>query len=239
MAELTRKSSSNMLKILAGGSSVNPFTLGHYSLLEGLRKSSYSDKIIWIPTGERIDKKLLTNQHREAMTKLAIPVEWMKTSPRVVVDYFDVYGENTPTFLWMRKLESQYPGAEIRWFTGVDSVIPRREFNGKCEIEAKWKYAEELMKKPFLILPRAGYPKPSKLFLPENFQVLDISSVEISSTEVRTLINNRKPFEHLVPEKVAQYIKENNLYGYQSREKEGLDISSPEMHFNPSKRERF
>lgn len=227
------------LTILAGGSSANPFTLGHYSLLDGLRKASHADQIIWIPTGERNDKRLLTSRHREAMTKLAIPTEWTLTPPRVIVDYSDVYGENTPTFLWIRKLEFQYPGAEIRWFTGIDSVLPRREFGGKCEIEAKWKYAEELMKKSFIILPRAGYPKPSKLFLPENFQVLDIPSVDISSTEVRTLISNCEPFERLVPKKVAQYIKEHNLYGYQSKKKEGLNKSSPEMHSNLSNRERL
>jgi nicotinate-nucleotide adenylyltransferase len=228
-----------MLEILAGGSSANPFTLGHYNLLNELRKTVHTDQIIWIPSGERSDKKLITSEHREAMTKLAIPTEWALTSPKLTVDYSDIYGENTPTFLWIKKLEFKYPGAEIKWFTEVDSVLPRREYGGKCEVEAKWAYAEELMRKSFIILPRAGYPNPSKLFLPDNFQVLDIPSVNISSTEVRDLISNRQPFEHLVPEKVSQYIKDYNLYGYQSREKEGLDISSPEMYSNLSKREKL
>lgn len=112
-AELTGKFWFSMLKILAGGSSANPFTLGHYTVLDGLRKASHSDQIIWIPTGERKDKRLLTNRHREAMTRLAIPPEWAITPPKVIVDYSDVYGENTPTFLWMRKLEFQYPGVVI------------------------------------------------------------------------------------------------------------------------------
>ena len=228
------------LTILAGGSAANPFTLGHYILLNGLRNAKRADQIIWIPTGERNDKKLITSQHRETMTKLGIPNEWTLTSPQITIDFSDVHSDNTPTFLWLRKLQFQYPGAEIRWFTGVDSVAPRREYDGKCEIEARWIQGEELMKQPFLILPREGYPHPGSLLLPENFQVLDIQPSDISSTMVRELIKNGEPFEHLVPEKIAQYIKEHKLYGYQTNGKEMPGVSSfGETYSRTREQERY
>ena len=36
--------------------------------------------------------------------------------------------------------------------------------------------------------------------------------IELSSTQIRNMVKNGDDISHLVPEKVAQYIKENNLY---------------------------
>ena len=38
------------------------------------------------------------------------------------------------------------------------------------------------------------------------------NEIELSSSEIRQLVREGKDISHLVPEKVAQYIKENNLY---------------------------
>ena len=36
--------------------------------------------------------------------------------------------------------------------------------------------------------------------------------IELSSTQIRNMVKNGEDISHLVPEKVAQYIKENKLY---------------------------
>ena len=38
------------------------------------------------------------------------------------------------------------------------------------------------------------------------------NEIELSSTQIRNMVKNGEDISHLVPEKVAQYIKENNLY---------------------------
>lgn len=41
---------------------------------------------------------------------------------------------------------------------------------------------------------------------------LKLSQLDVSSTEVRRLVNQNKPINHLVGDKVADYIKQTNLY---------------------------
>ena len=48
----------------------------------------------------------------------------------------------------------------------------------------------------------------------ENFKILNISRnlYKVSSSEIRYLVNKKYPFEHLVPDKVAEIIKNFKLY---------------------------
>ena len=50
--------------------------------------------------------------------------------------------------------------------------------------------------------------------LPKNFEVADADFPEVSSTEVRDLLEAGEPFEHLMMPKAAEYLKKNGLYGY-------------------------
>lgn len=225
------------LTILIGGSAANPFTIGHQTLLSGLRDSfdqHHADMIYWIPSGSREDKKLLDSQHRVSMTMLGIPNEWLYRYPLVRVDFSDVYHKNTSTIDWLDRLNQQFPGADIIWYTGVDSVVPRQDLGGKFEMQTWGPRADELVKNyKFLILPREGYPDPDELHLPENFRTLHIPTVEISSTMVRNFIKEGKPFEHLVPYGVGRYIKAWGLYGYTTSMHELGQPIPPELFRGP------
>ena len=206
-------------RIGIGGSAADPPHLGHYSLIECLLRCAKFDRIIWIPSGSRKDKIIITApDHRVAMTMLTFPKEWLyKADPVFLVNFQDVYGVSRPTFYWLKEIRRQSPNAEISWYTGVDSVAPQERFGGRCEIEATWYNGLKLMEEyHFYILPRGKeYPHPSRLSLPKNFEIIDEEMPEISSRDISWRIARGEAFEDLVTPEVAAYIKRFGLYNWQ------------------------
>ena len=206
------------LRIGVGGSAASPITIAHVALLEKLAGAGLFDLIIWIPSGERSDKPDLPDGViRKEMTRSVFTPAWQKIQKTTIeVRYDDVEGMNMSTAEWFRKLEREYPDAVIRWYTGVDSVVPLRKHEGRSQIEAVWDEGIDLFQnRNFLIIPRKGYPSVQSITLPPHFQVLNVDIPECSSTFVRNLIKNGQPFEHLVPQGVVSLIKKYRLYGYQ------------------------
>lgn len=203
-------------KIAVGGSAANPPHLAHKKIIEELLNSNKFEKIIWIPSGLRTDKPdFVAPKHRLVMTSLTLPA-----NPKLEINFADAFGKNTPTITWLEKLSAQYPEAEIVWFTGIDSVIPQKQFNGKCEIEAQWHRGKELLAKyPFIIIPRPGFPNPQDFKMPPvKYEIFNVSQVKISSQTIRALIaNNDQRFETMVTPTVSDYIKKYQLYGWQNK----------------------
>ncbi len=210
-------------RIAIGGSAANPSHLGHLVLLKALMESKKFEKVLWILSGIRSDKKdLVAPEHRAKMTELTLTGSLLgneKTKFIVVLD--DVYGNNRPTIEWIERLEKLCPRNEIIWYTGADSVIPngkkfgcRGDGSEKCELET-WHRGNELMQKhKFLIIPRVGYTHPGKLILPPQFEILDVElPADIASSKIRRLVmDGNKEFEKMVTPKVAKYIGEHKLY---------------------------
>ena len=214
------KNINSDLPIAIGGSAANPATVGHYNLIEWLLNCGKFSQVIWIVSGDREDKKdLIHADHRMALTLLTFPQDWfLKRDVKFVISFEDVYGKNTPTIDWLRKIKKMYPDKKIVWYTGIDSVIPNERNNNKSDIET-WDDGEELFKDwNFLVFPRKGYPDPSSLSLPSNFEVVSAEVPEVSSSMVRQSITEGKPFEHLMMPKAVEYLKQNGLYDYKTRE---------------------
>ncbi|MFA5124697.1 MAG: nicotinate-nicotinamide nucleotide adenylyltransferase [Patescibacteria group bacterium] len=229
----------NPKSIIIGGSSANPPHYGHQAILadvlRGERKADY-DLMIWIPCGERPDKHLAVCtkcadssagfcsdciNHRIAMTEMMVnDFRQMSSSPiNFQVWYDDIFGRNTATIDWLELLVRKYPQAKLTWLTGSDSVIPRPEFGGLNEIQARWKRGEWLFacqRWHWLVYPRPGY-ELGDLPLPWQFKIASLNTgIDISSSQIRASIaGNCCDWEKSVPPNIAKYIKINGLYGYQ------------------------
>ena len=55
---------------------------------------------------------------------------------------------------------------------------------------------------PFLALKEKGF----------NYQLMKMPYINISSSEIRNRIKQNKDISDIVPEKVLEYIKQNNVY---------------------------
>ena len=207
--------------IAVGGSASDPCHLGHHALVNAVIKSNLFDEVRWVVSGTRFDKLLMASaDDRIATSVRTFPREWHNLDrPRFSVDFEGAAETNVPTIEYLEFLQARHKEAEIVWFTGSDVLVPREELSGKCPMET-WIRGEELVRNwKFLVLPRESYPHPSTLGLPSNFTILDVKIANFSSTYIREQINAGKVFEHMLSHDVVRYIKENNLYGWDRKEK--------------------
>lgn len=181
------------LKIAAGGSAANPPHNGHLYLIERIGARYEFDKIIWIPSGNGY-KDPIESKHRVAMTeRLGIP-------SCVQIRYDEIFLGWRSTCAWFMVLEKEYPGAEITWVTGSDSIIE------------EWDDGDYLLsQKRFLVIKRQNYEY--RYAGNANFIFDPTPIVDINSTEIRDLIKaGNKTWRNLVPPPVADYIEDEKLY---------------------------
>lgn len=215
-----------MKRHAVGGSSLNPGAYGHLALLQSMVDSGLFDYVHWIPSGIRADKSGFVDPNlRLNMAKILKSKVVLPPKVEIILHDEDVMGANTPSILWLEKLQGEYPDDKFFWYTGSDSLIPK--YDGLCEIEAKWFRGSELCAKwPIVCLPRADYPLPNQSEFKnrafydrfKNLIFLSLMLSGVSSTEIRKLISLGQPFEHLTLPEIAEIIKEHGLYGYTPKE---------------------
>ena len=207
-----------MERIAIGGSAANPPHMGHVVLLSKLLKCGKFTKVIWVISGDRLDKHYgVTPDDRVAMTEMTVGQLRLQyeINCQLIIRYNDVYYKNTPTIECIENLQKEFPNAEITWYTGSDSIIPR--YNGKCEIEAKWYRGKELMENAkFLIFPRDGFrlPEEPQEYMPKNVSIHLTELPDIASSDIKKRIVTGKTFEHFLMPSVANYIIHHKLYGH-------------------------
>ncbi|MCI0680141.1 nicotinate-nicotinamide nucleotide adenylyltransferase [bacterium] len=205
--------------IATGGSAADPITIGHECVVREVCNSGLFETVFWIPSGSRPDKDVAPAEHRRNMINLHFCEEFIRAQPvPLIIDFSDIDAQNTSTYLWIRQLQEQYPQYEVFWYTGVDSIVPRDDLGGMCEIEALWENGEEVMRGNMIILPRLGYPDPESLRdqLPPRFQYKALKPKKIiygtAGSDIRERIKRNGTYEHLVDQKVYEYIEEHKLY---------------------------
>lgn len=190
------------------GGTFDPIHIGHLMISEYIKEELGLDEIVFIPTGNPPHKtNSLIASHRYNMVKLAIEDnKGFSISDVETKRVKDSYSIETINIL---KEELQ---GKLYFIIGSDSL-----FNLKT-----WKKIEELATLvDFACAVRPHYARKEDieqevLYLKEkygvNVHLVDSPLFEISSTEVRKRINNKKSVKYIVPDKVIEYIKENDLY---------------------------
>lgn len=95
-----------------------------------------------------------------------------------------------------------YPGAALFYLVGADHI----------PMLPKWRSAEELAKLvEFVVIPRPGEPTGN---LPSGFRQHTLAgfAMGVSSSQIRARVRAGLPVEQLVPQPVAEAIRNNRLY---------------------------
>ena len=188
-------------KIGIFGGSFNPVHNGHLSLAEAICRSGAVDEV-WLTLSPqnpfKRSKTLAADRHRLAMLRLAVHgVE--------EVDVCDVelslprpsYTINTLTHL-----SRQFPDVEFKLIIGADNYV----------VFDRWYEHERLVAEYGLVVyPRRGFALPESA---EGVVFVDAPLFDVSSTQIREAIACGAGFEAMLPCGVADYIKQNKLYGY-------------------------
>jgi len=181
--------------------SFNPVHNGHLIIASFIANFTTLDRIWFVVSPQspfKQQKSLLNENHRKHMIDLAIQgenklrtsnIEFKLPKPSYTVE----------TLLY---LNEEYRHHEFSIILGSDSFQ---------NIE-KWKNAEYLLKKySFYIYQRPGFEVQPRL-LNERRIIIKAPLLEISSTEIRKMIKEKKSIRYLVPDVVKEEIENQKYY---------------------------
>lgn len=186
------------LKIGVLGGSFNPIHYAHLRNAQWVLEQFELDKILFIPSGKpayQTKKVLASGKHRSKMVELAI-----QDNEKFAMDTLEVVNDGVHyTFDTITQLQKQYPNAEFYMIIGADMV----------DILHTWYRIEELSQMiTFIGITRQGYTLQSTV----PFIACELPLLEISSSQIRARIREKKSIHYLIPDQVIRYIEQEGLY---------------------------
>jgi nicotinate-nucleotide adenylyltransferase len=183
------------MKIAIYGGTFDPIHHGHLILARQALEELNLDLVTFVPAAEspfKTNHQSAPAEHRLEMARLATENE-----PGFVVDSLEIERGGTSfsidTVLAIRK---KFPGSELFFLLGEDNADHLAQWHRFGELE-------KLVR--FVVLSRTNKR------LPKHYPVVH-RHFEISSTEIRNRVANRRQITYLVPEVVLRYIQDHNLY---------------------------
>jgi nicotinate-nucleotide adenylyltransferase len=200
------------------GGSFDPVHNGHLALVRACHQQAELDEVWFTPTAIQPLKHggpHATDSQRVAMLELAIDSATTEsgrlhpaTAWRVCTLEID-RGGFSYTVETLRQIHVELPEAKLFFMIGADAQrdVPQ------------WKEPAEIFRLASpLVVRRAGQPEPDLSALAalcsadDLPQLIEMPSIDISSSEIRRRIAARQPIEEMVPAAVADYILTHSLY---------------------------
>ncbi len=215
------------------GGTFNPIHYGHLRAAEESRFMNHLDKILFVPSGNPPVKssELVDASLRFLMTQLAT-----SSNPYFVVSDIEMgHSDKSYTVRSIERFKELYAGDELFLILGTDAfldmpawrqpekiiemidiiIVTRGGYNLKEIINSP--YIKKDKDNLFFLdelnsLNGSNYKPELELINGRRLKVSHITSIAISSTQIRDLIKNGKSIKYLVPEKIEKFIYDNDLY---------------------------
>lgn len=194
------------------GGSFNPVHLGHKALVLRMIEEFSLDRVYVIPTfctPLKDNTPMVTALHRFNMCKLAF-----EDVERVVVSDMEITRQGKSyTVDTLSEISVLHPDDELFLIVGADSFMQL----------PLWYKAEDIFRKATVLTIARGEVDYQKLLAQQTlFQnefnakafVLEKPVMQMSSTQVRSLISEKADFSRLLSDEVSEYILRNGLYDY-------------------------
>lgn len=196
-----------MIKTGIFGGAFNPVHNGHINLAREAVEQLKLRKLMIIPTYDspHKDTELVSYVHRAEMCRMA----FAGISDKCEVEISDIeqrMGGISYTINTLRELKRMFPERQFFLLIGGDMLYTFREW---------FKYESLLKECKVCAVARGGDSFTDMLeFATElgRVKVLPTGIVDVSSTEIRERTSRGENISELVPESVARYISENNLW---------------------------
>lgn len=188
------------MKLGIFGGSFNPPHNMHKEISLKLIDNGYLDKVIYVPTGDKYNKKGLINfEDRFCMVDLMI-----RNSDNLLLSNIGNNDNYQYTYQVLDYFKRIYPDDEIYFICGSDNL-------SEFDIWMKYQYILQTYK--ILVIKRNGSNMDNVLnkysdYI-DNIIITNILENSLSSTFVRNNIDNAREY---LNNKVYSYIKKNNLY---------------------------
>lgn len=194
------------------GGTFNPIHNGHLMMAKcALRQFHSLEAIMILPNNLPAYKEstsIITSEHRLAMLKLAVANE-----PSMFVSDMElVRGGTTYTIETLEQIHNLNPKLQIAFIIGADSLLSF----------SKWYRYKDILKHCTLLVAgreseRANLKQFEKQLIEEvgygTIKIMRNKNMDISSSQIRNCIAAGAIPYDCMPVSVANYIKENKLYG--------------------------
>lgn len=199
------------MKLAMFGGSFDPVHNSHISLCETMVEKFGLDKVIVFPAACSPFKNTAKtgDYHRLNMCKLA----FANVKNTEVSDFEIQKGGKSYTIDTLEFLSNEYRDSELYLITGADSFLT---LNSWYKSDAIFKLAH------ILTVVRDNDDINSLIAKYEEYRKLNAKCTlvsepvgSLSSTMVREALKNREDVSKFMPSEVIDYIKENELYGYE------------------------
>jgi len=184
------------------GGTFDPVHNAHVALAHAALGALQLDEVRWIPTGESWHKDLKPTPaaQREALLRLAIAGEPRFSLSRIEID------RPGPSYTLdtVRQLAAAEPATEWVLLIGADQYAGLHGWRD-------WRALLSLVTLAVAQRPGAARP-PDPDVQRHPHRVVPLPMLDISSTEIRRLVNVGADISQLVPPLVARYIETHRLY---------------------------
>lgn len=218
-------------RIAIYGGTFDPLHLGHFRVAKALIGAFRLDRLLFVPAFVPPHKRGLeisAAYHRYAMIALATAGE-----PQMLVSPIELVAPARPyTIETLERLQKSHSDAELFFVMGVDSF---------SEVTLWREHTRLLSEHRIVVVARPGYGPvsgdddsvtghlgpdlearvvdlrgghhPSEMELAEpHIYLTDFVAEDISATQIRSSVAERKSIDHLVPPPVLRYIEKYGLY---------------------------
>ena len=191
------------------GSAFNPPHLGHLALAQEALWQLGLDEVVLMPTGEAPHKRIVDDPGRElrlAMTRLAAAED-----SRLSVSTLEVDRDGPSyTFETLQMLANERGDAELVFVMGADAAVGLESWREPQRVTELARLA---------VARRAGVSDTDvtavlrSLGAEERATMLEMPQFGVSSSAVRERAAQGRPLRYLVPEGVARFVAEKEVYG--------------------------
>ena len=190
-----------MARVGLFGGSFNPIHKGHLHLARQLFRLAQLDELWFMVSPQNPLKQqdeLLDDGIRLRLVEIALA----RYSRFKACDY--EFHLPRPSYTWntLEHLRADFPEHQFTLIIGGDNWL---RFNNW------YRHDDILHNYQLAVYPREGCPVDVAT-LPANVLLAACDLVNVSSSQIRQLIRERKPYAHLVPKAVAKVIEKEQLY---------------------------
>jgi nicotinate-nucleotide adenylyltransferase len=198
------------LKVGILGGAFNPPHLGHLVLAQEALWQLGLSRVVWMPYGEPSHRVLEDDPGPEArftMCEYAVGADARFAVSRLEIDR----GGPVYTVDTLRELSRRAPDASLFVLLGGDQAASL----------ASWRSPEEVLSLASLAVVERDEWQRSRIVealgplcsSPDRVRFLSMPRIDISSSLVRARARSGQPIRYLVPDKVANYVGAQSLYG--------------------------
>ena len=185
------------------GGTFNPPHIGHLIVAEQVRTELGLDKIIFIPSfisPHKQEEESDLAAHRLAMTTLAVSDNTKFKCSDIEVAKKEI----SFTIHTLEQLKREYPSDSFFLIIGMDNYLTFH----------LWKEPKRILELGTLVvMNRHSYPKQvNEVFGTKKTLFVDVPNIDISSSDIRKRVKEKRSIQYLVPKRVEEYISANGLF---------------------------